>query len=68
MNGLLCGIESGLQESPGTSTGVSMLEYRAARDQDLGTGTHNVGDGLLTDATVNFNAEGQLAGLPYLRE
>jgi len=68
LNGLLFGVESGFQELPGISTGLSMLEYSAARDQDLGTGTHYVGDGLVMDATVNFNAEAEPAGLPDLRQ
>src|SRR5260370_15059208 len=45
-----------------------MREYSAARDQDLGTGTHYVGDGLVMDATVNFNAEAEPAGLPDFRQ
>jgi hypothetical protein len=68
LNGLLCGVESGFQELPGISTGLPMLEYSAARDQDLGTGTHYVGDGLVMDTTVNFNAEAEPAGLPDFRE
>jgi hypothetical protein len=68
LNGLLCGIESGFQELPGIFTGLSMLEYSAARDQDLGTGTHYVGDSLVIDATVDFNAEAELARLADFRE
>jgi hypothetical protein len=68
LNGLLCGVESGLQEAPGISTGISMLENGATRDQDLGTGTHHVGDGLVMDATVNFDAEAELARLADSRE
>jgi len=68
LNGLLCGVESGFQELPGISTGLSVLEYSAAGDQDLGTGTHYVGDGLVMDATVNFNAEAELARLPDFRQ
>ena len=45
-----------------------MSEYSAACDQDLGTGTHNVGDGLVMNATVNFNAEAEAARLPDIRE
>jgi hypothetical protein len=65
---LLCGVESGFQELPGIFTGISMLEYGAARDQNLGTGTHYVGDGVVMDATVNFNAEAEPAGLPHFRQ
>jgi len=68
LNGLLCGVESGFQELPGISTGLSMLEYSAARDQDLGTGTHYVSDGFVMDATVNFDAEAEPAGLPDFRK
>ena len=63
MNGLLCGVESGFQELPGISTGLSMLEYSAACDQYLRTGTHYVADGLVMDAAVHFNAEAELARL-----
>jgi hypothetical protein len=45
-----------------------MLEYSAARDQDLGTGTHYAGDRLVMDAAVNFNAEAELARLADFRE
>lgn len=45
-----------------------MLEYSAARDQDLGTSTHNVGDGVVMDAAVDFNAEAELARLADFRE
>jgi hypothetical protein len=68
LNGLLCGVDSGFQELPGISTGLSMLEYSAARDQDLGTGTHYVGDRVVMDAAVNFNAEAEPARLPDFRQ
>ena len=68
MNGLLCGVESGVQELPGISTGISLLEYSAARDQYLRTGTHYVADRLVMDAAVDFNAEAELARLPDFRE
>jgi hypothetical protein len=68
LNGLLCGVESGFQKLPGISAWLSMLEYSATRDQDLGTGTHYFGDGVVMDATVNFNAEAELARLPDIRE
>jgi hypothetical protein len=45
-----------------------MLEYSAARDQDLGTGTHYVGDSVVMDAAVNFNAEAEPAGLADFRQ
>jgi hypothetical protein len=47
LNGLFSGVESGFQELPGISTRLSMLEYSAARDQDLCTGTHYLGNGLV---------------------
>jgi hypothetical protein len=65
---LICGVESGLQELPGIFTWVPQLEYGATSDQDLGTGTHYVGDCLVMDATVNFNAEAEPAGLPDFRQ
>jgi hypothetical protein len=68
LNGLFSGVESGFQELPGISTRLSMLEYSAARDQDFGTGTHYLGNGLVMDATVNFHAEAELAGLPDFRQ
>jgi hypothetical protein len=68
LNGLLCGVESGFQKLPGISTGVFLLEYGAAGDKDLGTGTHYAGDGLVIDAAVNFNAEAESARLPDIRE
>jgi hypothetical protein len=68
LNRLLLGVESGFQELPGISTGLSMLEYSAARDQDLGTGTHYVGDSVVMDAAVNFNAEAEPAGLADFRQ
>ena len=68
LNALLYGIESGLQELPGIFTWVPLLEYGATRDQDLGTGTHYVGDCLVMDATVNFNAEAEPAGVPDFRQ
>jgi hypothetical protein len=68
LNGLLCGVDSGFQELPGISTGLSMLEYSAPRDQDLGTGTHYVGDSVVMDAAVNFNAKAEPARLPYFRQ
>jgi hypothetical protein len=67
LSGLLCGVESKLQELPGISTGISLLEYSAARDQDLGTGMHYVTDCLVMDAAVNFNAEAKPARLPDFR-
>jgi hypothetical protein len=63
LNGLLCDVESGFQELPGISTGLSMLEYSAACDQYLRTGTHYVADRLVMDAAVHFNAEAELARL-----
>jgi hypothetical protein len=68
LNGLLCGVESGVQELSGISTGISMLEYSAARDQYLRTGTNYAADRLMMDAPVNFNAEAELARLPDFRE
>jgi hypothetical protein len=68
LSGLLCGVESKLQELPGISTGISLLEYSAARDQDLGTGMHYVTDCLVMDAAVNFNAEAKPARLPDFRQ
>jgi len=68
LNGLLCGIESGLQELPGIFTGISMLEYIAACDQYLRTGTHYVADRLVMDAAVDFNAKAEAARLPDIRE
>jgi hypothetical protein len=68
LNGLICGVESGFQELLGIFTWVPLLEYSAARDQDLGTGTHYVGDGVAMDAAVDFNAEGEPAGLPDFRQ
>jgi hypothetical protein len=68
LNGLFCGIARGFQEAPGIFTGVSLLEYGAACDQDLGTGTHYVTDCLVMDAAVNFNAEAELARLADFRE
>jgi hypothetical protein len=68
LNGLLCGVESGFQELPGISTGVSLLKYSAARDQDLGACSHNVCDGVVMDAAVNFDAEAEAARLPDIRE
>ena len=65
---MLCGIESGLQEAPGIFTGISMLEYIAACDQYLRTGTHYVADRLVMDAAVDFNAEAEAARLPDIRE
>jgi len=68
LNGLLCGVESGFQELPGISTGISTLEYIAACDQYLRTGTHYVADRLVVDAAVDFNAEAELARLADFRE
>ncbi len=68
MNGLLCGMESRLQELPGTFTWVPLLEYCAACDQYLRTGAHYVGDRLVMDAAVDFNAEAEAARLPDIRE
>jgi hypothetical protein len=68
LNGLLCGIESGPQKLPGFFTGISMFEYITARDQYLRTGTYYVADRLVMDATVNFNAEAEPAGLPDFRQ
>jgi len=68
LNGLLCGIEGGLQELPGIFTRVPLLEYGATRDQDLGTCPHNVCDGVVMDAAVDFNAEAEAARLPDIRE
>ncbi len=68
MNGSLCGVESGLQELPGIFTWVPLLEYSATCDQDLGTRTHYVGDGLVMDATVNFDAEAEAARLADIRQ
>jgi hypothetical protein len=68
LNGLLCGVESGFQELPGISTGISMLEYSAACDQYLRTGTHYVANRLVMDAAVDFNAEAELARLADFRE
>jgi hypothetical protein len=45
-----------------------MLEYSAARDQYLRTGTHYVADRLVMDASVDFNAEAELARLADFRE
>jgi hypothetical protein len=45
-----------------------MPEYGAACDQDLGTCPHDVCDGVVMDATVNFNAEAEAARLPDIRE
>jgi len=45
-----------------------MLEYSAACDQNLSTGTHYVGDSLVMDAAVNFNAEAEAAGVPDFRQ
>jgi hypothetical protein len=64
LNRLLCGVESGFQEVAGIFTRVALLEYGAACDQDLGTGTHYVGDRVVMDAAVNFNAEAEPAGPP----
>jgi len=68
LNGLLCGIESGLQELPGIFTWVPLLEYSAAGDQDLGTCPHDVCDGVVVDAAVDFNAEAEAARLADFRE
>jgi hypothetical protein len=67
-NGLLCGIASRFQEAPGIFTGVSLLEYGATGDQDFGTGTHDVCDGVVMDAAVDFDAEAEPASLPDIRE
>jgi hypothetical protein len=64
LNGLLCGIESRFQEAPGIFTGISLLEYGAACDQDFSSCTHDVCDGVVMDAAVNFNAEAEPARLP----
>ena len=45
-----------------------MLEYSAACDQYLRTGTHYVADRLVMDAAVDFNAEAELARLADFRE
>jgi hypothetical protein len=68
LNRLFCGIESGLQESAGIFAGVPLLEYGAAGDKNLGTGTHYVGDGVVVDAAVDLNAEAESSGLPDFRE
>jgi len=68
LNGLLCGIESALQELPGIFTWVPLLEYSATCDQDLGTRPHDVCDGVAMDAAVDFNAEAEAARLPDIRE
>jgi hypothetical protein len=68
LKGLLCGIESGFQELLGISTGLSMLEYSAARDQDFSTCLYDVRDGVVMDAAVDLNAEAEPARLPDFRE
>jgi hypothetical protein len=45
-----------------------MLEYIAACDQYLRTGTHYVSDRLVMNAAVDFNAEAELARLADFRE
>jgi hypothetical protein len=68
LNGLLSGVESGFQELPGICTGISMLKYIAACDQDFRAGTHYGADRLVMDAAVDFNAEVELARLADFRE
>ena len=65
---MLCGIESRFQEAPGIFTGVSLLEYGATGDQDFGAGTHDVCDGVVMDAAVDFDAEAEPARLPDIRQ
>src|SRR5258708_330328 len=45
-----------------------MLEYIAACDQYLRTGTHYVADRLVMDAAVDFNAEAEMARIADFRE
>jgi len=63
-----CGIERRFQEMPGIFSGIPLLEYGAACDQDLGAGTHDLCDSLVMDAAVDFNPKVELARLPDIRE
>jgi hypothetical protein len=67
-HGLLCGVEGRLQEAPGIFTGVSPLEYGTACDQNFSPCAHDICDGVVMDAPVNFNAEAEPARLPGFRE
>lgn len=68
MNGLVCGVESGFQEASGIFTRVSLLEYSAASDQDFSTRADDVGDGVVMDAAVYFDAKTEPARVPDFRE
>jgi hypothetical protein len=61
LKGLLCGIESGFQEVPSISTGISPLEYGAACDQDFSACPYDVRDGVMMDSAVNFNTKAEPA-------
>ena len=58
----------GLEEFFGVLADVAVAEDGVAGDEEFSAGANDVSDGVVRDAAIDFNAEGETAGLPDLGE